>query len=151
MLCGPAESFRRRRSSRLAPLLSLSLSICLLSHHHIDSLSLPPSIIRTLLPVSLSRTRFLSTLLACFCQTASRSVSSRRPPLFVPTLAPSLFKQAFYHIHPHLSPRCTNPGRALVPGRVHACKRRRAGARQLARTHGHVLTVTHTHTDGVQV
>lgn len=138
------------------------LSVCLLSHHHIDSLSLPLSIIRTLLSVSLSCALFLFTLLACFCQTVSHSVSSRQPPLFIPTLALSLFNRHFI-IYNHICLWvCTHtPGVRLswvflmmishmqMLAHAHVHRSTSAHAHTHAQTHAHSYTHTHRWCAGV--
>lgn len=122
------------------------LSVCLLSHHHIDSLSLPLSIIRTLLSVSLSCALFLFTLLACFCQTVSHSVSSRQPPLFIPTLALSLFNRHFI-IYNHICLwACTHtPGVRMSWWWFHTCKCWHMHTYTGPRQHTHTHSYTHTH------
>lgn len=128
-------------------------SICLLSYHHIDSLSLPLSIIRTLLSVRLSCAPFFFTLLACFCQTLFHSVSSCWPLLFILTRCLSsfnLFNRHFIIYTTSVSVHAHGPGACLFWISVTASPRKlevRTGPRQ--RTHR--LAFTHACTDGVQV
>lgn len=155
-------NFEQKGTAPLFLLLSLRLSpptepsICLLSRHHIDSLSLPLSIIPTLLSVSLSGAVFLSTPLACFCQTVFHSVSFRRPPLFISTLALSIINKrfffvcVFFSIYDHIC-LCASVLGLLDDEYANAGTRTHAHRSTSACTYMHMLAVTHIHTDGVQM
>ena len=91
----------------LPPSPQLSPSICLLSRHHIDSLSLPLSIIRTPLSVSVSRACLPLRAVSLFLSNSfSFRVFSPGPRLFIPTLAPSPLNSRFIV--------CSHVGRLVV-------------------------------------